>query len=123
MARILVIEDDAAVRAYIDMALEEIGHEVVDAEHGAAALTLLDAQAAVPDVILLDMRMPKMDGWEFARQYHARPGPKVPIVVMTAAQDAAGRAAQISADSYLAKPFDLDELYDCVARHVSSAPA
>jgi two-component system, chemotaxis family, chemotaxis protein CheY len=121
MARILVIDDDATVRAYVDMALEEIGHEVLAAEHGAAALTLLDAQAAMPDVILLDMRMPKMDGWEFARLYQARPGPKVPIVVMTAAQDAAGRAAQIHADSYLAKPFDLDDLYDCVARHVSPA--
>ena len=114
MARVLVVDDDAMIRNYIDMALQEEGHEVLAAEHGAAALLVLDAQT--PDMILLDMRMPTMDGWEFARRYQARPGPKVPIVVMTAAQDASQRAAQIGADYFLAKPFDLDALYGCVAR-------
>jgi CheY-like chemotaxis protein len=115
MARVLVVDDDESVREYIDMALGDIGHEVFSAEHGIAALALL--QDSVPDVILLDMRMPEMDGWEFAKRYHSQPGPKVPIVVMTAAQDAAERAAQVRADAYLSKPFDLDALYDCVARH------
>jgi len=119
MARILVVDDDVMIRNYIDMALKEEGHEVLAAEHGAAALLVLDA--VVPDVILLDMRMPTMDGWEFARQYHARPGQKVPIVVMTAAQDASQRAEQIGADDYLAKPFDLDDLYGCVSRFTSSS--
>jgi CheY-like chemotaxis protein len=119
MARVLVVDDDATVRAYIGMALEEIGHEVMAAEHGIAALIILESR--LPDVILLDMRMPQMDGWEFAQRYRDRSGPKAPIVVMTAAQDAAQRAAQIAADSYLAKPFDLTALYECVERFATSA--
>ena len=119
MARVLVVDDDATIRSYIDMALNEEGHEVLAAEHGEAALRLLDT--LVPDIILLDMRMPTMDGWEFARLYHDRPGRKAPIVVMTAAQDAAQRAAQIGADAFLAKPFDLDALYGCVSRFTTSA--
>ncbi len=114
MARVLVVDDDAMIRSYIDMALKEEGHEVLAAEHGAAALKVLEA--ANPDVILLDMRMPTMDGWEFARRYRASPGQKAPIVVMTAAQDASQRAEQIGADFFLSKPFDLDALYGCVSR-------
>jgi len=69
------------------------------------------------DVVLLVMRMPVMDGWAFAQAYRKQPGPHAPIVVLTAAQDAASRAAQIQADDYLGKPFELDDLLNIVARH------
>jgi CheY-like chemotaxis protein len=88
----------------------------------AKALTLLTSTAAAldviartpPDVILLDMKMPVMDGWELARRYRQMPGPRAPIVVVTAAQDAASRAAEVAADGHLPKPFDLEDLFRVV---------
>jgi CheY-like chemotaxis protein len=59
-----------------------------------------------------------MDGWAIADAYRRRPGPHAPIVVLTAAQDAAARAAQINADGYLGKPFELDDLLNVVARYI-----
>jgi DNA-binding response OmpR family regulator len=61
------------------------------------------------------MRMPVLDGWGFARELGAR-GMKVPIVVMTAAQDARRWADEIGADGYVAKPFDLTDLLAAVER-------
>jgi CheY-like chemotaxis protein len=116
---VLVVDDDPQVRDFIELALADRGHTVLQAEHGGAALALLDSMT--PDVILLDMRMPVVDGWEFARRYGARAGCKAPIVVMTAAVDAANRAAEIHAPDFLAKPFDLTALYECVAQYTPSA--
>ena len=63
------------------------------------------------------MKMPLMDGWEFARRYHQLPQPKPPIVVLTAAHDAARRATEVGAEGYLAKPFAIDQLLDVVNRY------
>ena len=69
------IEDDKGT-----VALSDEGYEVTEAADGAAALTLIDEIA--PDLILLDMQMPTMDGWAFAQLYHQRPGPHVPVIVV-----------------------------------------
>jgi CheY-like chemotaxis protein len=66
------------------------------------------------------MRMPVMDGWEFARAYRELPGPHVPIIVVTAARDARTRAPEVNAEDFLGKPFDLDDLLVVVAQYVSS---
>lgn len=115
-ATILVVDDDEAIRTVVSLVLTDEGYDVVTAEHGRAAL---DRLATVrPDLILLDMRMPIMDGWELARVYRAAPGPRASIVVLTAAHDAATRAAQIDAAGYLAKPFALDDLLAVVNKHL-----
>jgi two-component system chemotaxis response regulator CheY len=106
--RLLVVDDDANIREMLDMVLVSEGFEVVAVAHGAAALALLDE--IKPNVILLDMKMPVMDGWEFLRRYRQRPGEKVPVVVLTAAQDDKRRAADVGADAYIAKPFAIDDL-------------
>ena|SRR5437764_162931 len=116
--RVLVVDDDAGIRDLLDLALAEAGYAVELAGDGAVALAMVDALA--PDVILLDMRMPVLDGWAFAEAYRRRPGRRAPIVVMTAARDAPGSAAQIAAAAYLAKPFDLADLIACVARYSPS---
>jgi len=113
-ARVLVVDDDESIRDFVEMALADDGYEVVTAADGAAALALVGPTR--PDVILLDMRMPVMDGWAFAAAYRDLPAPRAAVVVMTAARDAGERARQIAADAYLAKPFDLDDLLTCVAR-------
>ena len=116
--RVLVVDDDESIRELVEMALSSEGHLVMTAPHGAAALDVI--ARTPPDVILLDMKMPVMDGWEFARAYRQVPGQHAPIVVVTAAQDAASRAAEVAADGHLPKPFDLEDLFRVVDEH---APA
>lgn len=116
--RILVVDDDESIRELVDMALSSEGHQVMTAPHGRAALEVI--AISPPDVILLDMKMPVMDGWEFARIYRQVPGQHAPIVVVTAAQDAASRAAEVAADGHLPKPFDLEDLFRVVDEY---APA
>jgi two-component system, chemotaxis family, chemotaxis protein CheY len=115
VTRILLIDDDEAIREFVSMALGDEGYEIITAANGAAALDLIERHP--PSLILLDMRMPILDGWSFAEFYRQRPGPHAPIIMLTAAQDAADCAAQIDADGFLAKPFDLSALLDLVDRY------
>ena len=116
--QVLVVDDDEGIREFVAMALSSAGYDVMSAPDGAAALELL--ATSQPAVILLDMLMPKVDGWEFARLYEQRPGPHAPIIVLTAARDAQARAAEIKADAWLAKPFHLDALFACVKQQAGS---
>ncbi|HEY8884380.1 MAG TPA: response regulator [Chloroflexota bacterium] len=108
MARILVIDDDPTIRQVIAFALADEGYQVDEASDGQVALDLVEQRR--PDIILLDMKMPGVDGWEFVRRYRERYGQQPPIIVITAAKDAARRSAEVNAASYLAKPFDLELL-------------
>jgi CheY-like chemotaxis protein len=119
MARVLVVDDDENIREFVSLALLGEGHEVDVASNGAAALNVVETHS--PDVILLDMRMPVMDGWQFASVYRQIPGRQAQLVVMTAARDAARTGAEISADANLAKPFELDELLDLVDKLAAQA--
>jgi two-component system chemotaxis response regulator CheY len=112
---VLVVEDEQEIREFVAMVLDSEGYWVTTANNGKIALDQVGRDRF--DLILLDMRMPVMDGWSFARAYKASVQPQAPIVVLTAARDAAERAAQISADGYLGKPFDLDELLTLVAQY------
>jgi DNA-binding response OmpR family regulator len=104
---ILVVDDDAAILSTVTDILASEGWNAVGVASGQEAVASLRTQR--PAVILLDMRMPGMDGWTVAR--HAREiVPGVPIVVMTAAENAARWADEVAAEAYLAKPFDIDEL-------------
>ena len=89
------------------------GYEVVSAASGQEALDAVARKQ--PQLILLDMRMPVMDGWAVARALRGQ-GITVPIVVMTAAESAKRWADEVGAEGYLAKPFGLDELLATVQR-------
>ena len=108
---ILVIDDDPLIVDLVRDILEFEGYTVVSAANGQEGLSLLDQ--AQPALVLLDMRMPVLDGWGFARVLQER-GTVLPIVVMTAAQDAKQWAAEIGATSYVAKPFEFDDLMQAV---------
>jgi CheY-like chemotaxis protein len=112
----LIVDDDESIREFVEVFLSGEGYEVVAAPHGAAALEIV--YELQPALILLDMRMPIMDGWEFAQAYRASPEPHAPVVVLTAAIDAGEESEEIAADDYVAKPFDLDELLGVVRKHV-----
>jgi two-component system chemotaxis response regulator CheY len=119
LKQVLVVDDEFAVREVVAMALDGEGYEVVTAPNGADALEL--ARRSHPAMVLLDMRMPIMNGWQFARAYRETPGPHAPIVVMTAAQDPSAWARDIDADDFLSKPFDIDELYRVVLQYAGHA--
>jgi DNA-binding NtrC family response regulator len=110
---ILVVDDDPAVLGTVADLLELEGHRVERAGNGREALEAVERRR--PCLVLLDMRMPLVDGWAFARELKAREI-DLPIIVMTAAQDAAAWAEQIGAAAVLAKPFDVDNLLDTVER-------
>lgn len=114
---ILIVDDDAAIRAAISEILEMEGYTVITVADGAAALRQIEEEA--PALMLLDMRMPGINGWDVAHILQQR-GSTVPILVMTAAQDARRWAEQIGASGYLAKPFDLDDLLAAVERLLPS---
>jgi CheY-like chemotaxis protein len=69
------------------------------------------------------MRMPGMNGWEFAREFRTRHGRGCPIVVVTAAENARQRAEEIGAEGWLAKPFDLRDVISEVERHIGAPPS
>jgi CheY-like chemotaxis protein len=109
-----VVDDDPSIVAVVSEILIAEGHEVVSAENGAVALAKTNGEG----LVLLDMRMPVLDGWGFAREFRAA-GKRSPIVVMTAAENARRWAEEIGADGYLAKPFDIDALIAAVERYAT----
>ncbi len=111
--RILIVDDEPDIRATVSAMLEIEGYGVDEAINGADALRAIEDRQ--PDLILLDMRMPVLDGWGFARELRQR-GHDTPIVVMTAARDAARWASEISASAFIAKPFGFDDLIGAVER-------
>ena len=111
---ILVIDDDPALRETVLQILEDEGYPVELASNGVEGLDVIDRVR--PGLVVLDMRMPVLDGWGFAHALHKR-GIQLPILVMTAAQDARAWAGEIGADGFLEKPFDLVDLLDAVERY------
>ncbi len=112
MARILLVEDDVEIRDVLGEALELEGHAVMTASNGRDALDVLRTER--PDVVLLDLMMPVMDGWDFLLE-RERSGTAhdVPVIVMSAVQP---RSAVQRTQGYFAKPFDLDELLAALKR-------
>ncbi len=96
----------------LSILLEGEGFRVVLAAEGTEALRLVKDE--MPGLVLLDMRMPGMDGWEFSRRFRAQYDHQAPIVVLTAAEDARKRADEIGAEDFLSKPFRIEEVIDKV---------
>ena len=113
---ILVVDDDDTIAMTLESFLIEEGYKVMIAHNGKEALER--AEESSPAVILLDMKMPVMDGWAFASAYRQQSGPHAPIIVMTAAHDSRQRASEIAADGFIPKPFDLDDLLALIRRYL-----
>ena len=109
---VLVVEDDEGSRELLALALSDHGLRVELAGDGAEALERLESGR--PDLIVLDFRMPSLDGAGFMRWLQVRPGPRPPVLLLTAAPRPAELAAEIGADAFVAKPFDLLDLYHTV---------
>ena len=125
MPQILVVEDDAAIRALVSEVLRDDGYDVSEASNGVEALEYVDGHH--PDLIVLDLMMPVMDGWTFVEECRrTRRCSEVPIVVTSASHDlpkTADRLRSYGVRTCLAKPFDVDGLLALVERYAPSAPA
>jgi RNA polymerase sigma-70 factor (ECF subfamily) len=122
---VLVVEDDPAIREMVVEVLAGEGYRAVPAPDGATALAILDGAGPALGAVLLDLRLPDMDGRTLAARLRARPPGAPPLIVFTAAPpaEAAADAVALGAAGFVTKPFDLDVLLDVVARCLAPPPA
>ena len=106
--KILIADDEVSIRRILETRLKLIGHDVVAAEHGAKALELF--HSFHPDLVVLDVMMPQLDGFAVTEQIRAQSD--IPIILLTALSDVADRITglQLGADDYMVKPFSPKEL-------------
>jgi len=118
---VLVVDDDPDIRELLFTALEDEGFEVVPAGNGREALAII--RTFRPDVIVLDLMMPVMDGWQFASELRIRDegAEDIPTVLLSAARDLRAHAEAMSAAEIIEKPFDLADLLPKIARVASAA--
>jgi DNA-binding response OmpR family regulator len=114
--RILIVEDDNAIRDFLCNALADECYEVASANNGQAALALV--HTLCPDLILLDMWMPIMDGEQFLRLYHELTLRKAPIIGLSASGRTERIARRLGVSDFLIKPIDLNVLLTTVRLHL-----
>jgi len=113
--RVMVVEDDEDIRESLIAVLEDYGYESTGAVHGRDALDKLRDQSARPQVILLDLMMPVMDGREFRERQLATPAlARIPVVVISAFRDVERLVLALKPSAYLHKPIDLPRLLELV---------
>lgn len=109
--KILIADDEESLVEFIGRALKKHGYKVITAHDGDNALFLMGEE--LPDLVILDLMMPLMDGWEVCRRAKSDPATKdIPIIMLTArsSADDAVQGLDLGADDYMRKPFSLDEL-------------
>ena len=106
--KVLVVDDEPPIRKLLRMGLSTQGYEMLDAPNGKTALALLDQK---PDLVILDLGLPDIQGHELLRMIRAR-DERIPIVVLSSRGDEAGKvqALDLGADDYVTKPFGMEEL-------------
>lgn len=116
--KILVIEDDQYIRESIEMILESEGYHFISADNGKVALEKLCTMSELPSLILLDLMMPVMDGFQFRKELekdsHLN---KIPVVVMSADGQINNKQKQVDCVHYLKKPLELDDVVNSVQQY------
>ena len=117
--KILVVDDEPEVRQLMEHFLTERGYEVRIAENGRLGLAALDT--FTPDIVLLDMHMPELDGLETLKRIAAR-APSLPVIMVTVNDDVetTARLLQLGAADYVPKPFNLDYLEQAINIQLSA---
>jgi len=118
---VLVVDDDPDILQTLGLCLSSEGYRVLMAANGKEALDILDREH--PSVILLDLMMPVMDGWQFVAELEHRGWRDMPLLILSADRSVQGHAKQLRANAHLAKPFDLDELLGKVQQLMGGALA
>lgn len=110
MPRLLLVEDDAVIQENLAALLEDEGYEVVCASHGQQALNLLDKQPA-PDILLLDLMMPVMNGWQMRKAMLTQDAWRtIPCIIVSGAHDLGSQIDALHAQAFISKPIKLDKL-------------
>ncbi len=117
--RVLVIDDDDDVCEVLREALTDEGYAVATVPHGAAALELVKHHQ--PAVIILDLRMPIMDGWSFAEQYRRLAEPAASLILLSALKDLEESSKRIGASAFIRKPFELDDVVAQIERCIAAS--
>jgi CheY-like chemotaxis protein len=110
--QILVVDDDENVRQAIRWMLEDEGYLVSEAADGSEALRLMREKP--PDLVVLDLTMPEVDGYAVAAALQTREGPRIPILLITADGQAPAKAERINAFAYLRKPFAVKDFLSTI---------
>lgn len=120
MERVLLVDDEAAVRGTLRAVLESQGYECDEAEHGAAALALLEQEHF--DLIITDNKMPVLNGIEFLKLYSQKPDPKPPVIFFTGdiSDEEKDLAIKAGARAVLLKPPNFGEIISAVLQAISS---
>ena len=114
--RILVVDDEAFIRSYLEDVLEEEGYEVMGASNGHEALEQL-RKGDEPDLIMLDLMMPVMNGWEFREAQLKDPAlARIPVLIVSGAGDVEGEARRLHAAGCVVKPFHPANILSSIAR-------
>ncbi len=116
---VLVVDDDALLHQLLVQVLEEEGCTVQAVSTGRAALDYLAQHR--PRVVIVDLRLPDLDGVAFTRRYRQQPGPHAPIVLMSADAEIDQIAQEAGINAVLSKPFDLDDLLAVLQRYTTGA--
>jgi CheY-like chemotaxis protein len=120
---VLVVDDDPGIRDLLTELLEDEGYQVVSAANGLEAINHLQRGTKRPCVILLDLMMPVMNGWQFRNTQQQDPGlATIPVVVLSARNDIQQQASLINAAAHIMKPINLISLLDTVNRYCAGNP-
>lgn len=120
MARILIIDDEKLIVKATSLVIRLSGYEVLTAYNGEEGLKIV--QEMKPDLILLDIMMPGMDGWQVLSRLQANEETRgIPVIVFTAKEYLKGKQKSLEAGAvdYISKPFEADELMDAIARGIN----
>jgi len=116
---VLIVDDDAAVCEFVEMALSEQGYAVETAINGDAAVEA--AKRTTPALVLMDLGLPGPNGADLVAKLQRACGTRVPCAVMSGGRPGDDVVASVDVVGYLAKPFDVDALFALVERHVCAA--
>ncbi len=115
---VLLVEDEEEIVTFVDMLLEGEGYRVEVARDGEEGLESIRQER--PGVVLVDLTLPGMSGGEFIRRLRDEFGPGIPTVILSAGRDLDKVAAQVGADDFLAKPFEIDDLVAKVRKWIKA---
>ncbi len=120
MGKVLVVDDEQTIRAFLKIHFENRGHTVLQVEDGKQALGV--AQSESPDLIVSDMNMPVMTGWDAARELKKQGAvtAHIPVIALTAQNTSEDHAEahEAGCDAFVEKPIDPDRLFDTVGRYL-----
>jgi CheY-like chemotaxis protein len=120
MTVVLLVDDDEGARESLTELLEETGYSVLQADNGSTALRLLEEVKGRCDIIVLDLMMPTMNGWDFRRKQRGDPRfAGIPVLLMSSGAHIASVSAELEAADYMSKPVEIADLREKLRKHAA----